>query len=171
MKWVLIVVVIIAIAVAIAAFIGSRLAQSHRASIERLFPVLPEVIWAAITDIDTFSSWREGVTRVERLPDRNGYPVWVEEGRHGRMTMAVERMKAPRILVSRIADPGLPFGGTWTYEITPEPSGSRVRITENGEIYNPLFRFMARFVFGYEGTLRSYMASLEKRLARQPHGN
>jgi uncharacterized protein YndB with AHSA1/START domain len=171
MKWVLIVVVIIAIAVAIAAFIGSRLAQSHRASIERVFPVLPEVIWAAITDIDAFSSWREGVTRVERLPDRNGYPVWVEEGRHGRMTMAVERMEAPRILVGRIADPGLPFGGTWTYEITREPSGSRLRITEDGEIYNPLFRFMARFVFGYEGTLRSYMASLEKRLARQPHGN
>ena len=171
MKWVLIVVVIIAIAVAIAAFIGSRLAQSHRASVEKVCPVLPEAIWAAITDIDAFSSWRAGVTRVECLPDRNGYPVWVEEGRHGRMTMLVERMEAPRILVGRIADPGLPFGGSWTYEITPEPSGSRLRITENGEIYNPLFRFMARFVFGYEGTLRSYMASLDKRLTQPPHGN
>jgi len=171
MKWVLIVIVIIAIAVAIAAFIGSRLSQSHRASVEKIFPVLPEAIWAAITDIDAFSSWRAGVTRVERLPDRNGFPVWVEEGRGGRMTMAVERMEAPRILVGRIADPGLPFGGTWTYEITPEPSGSRLRITENGEIYNPLFRFMARFVFGYEGTLRSYMASLDKRLVRQPLGS
>ena len=38
-------------------------------------------------------------------------------------------------------------------------------ITENGEIYNPLFRFMARFIFGYDGTIRAYMASLEKRLA------
>jgi uncharacterized protein YndB with AHSA1/START domain len=171
MKWVLIVVVILVIAVAIAAFIGSRLAQSHRASVEKVFPVLPEAIWAAITDIDAFSSWRADVTRVERLPDRNGYPVWVEEGQHGKMTMAVERMEAPRILVGRIADRGLPFGGTWTYEITPEPSGSRLRITENGEIYNPLFRFMARFVFGYEGTLRSYMASLDKRLARQPLGS
>jgi hypothetical protein len=171
MKWMLIVVVLIAIAVAIAAFIGSRLAQSHRASVEKVFPVLPEAIWGAITDIDAFPSWRAGVTRVERLPDRNGYPAWVEEGKSGRMTMAVERMEAPRVLVGRIADPGLPFGGTWTYEITPGPSGSRLRIIENGEIYNPLFRFMVRFVFGYEGTLRSYMTSLDKRLAGQTHGS
>ena len=26
-------------------------------------------------------------------------------------------------------------------------------ITEHGEIYNPFFRVMARFVFGYEGTI------------------
>jgi len=78
--------------------------------------------------------------------------------------MAVERMEPPRVLVARIADPKLPFGGTWTYEITPDAGGSRLTITENGEIYNPLFRFMARFIFGYEGTIQSYLSSLEKRL-------
>jgi hypothetical protein len=36
------------------------------------------------------------------------------------------------------------------------------------EIYNPMFRFMARFILGYEGTIRSYMSSLEKRLAWSP---
>jgi hypothetical protein len=123
------------------------------------------VIWSTIVDVENFPSWRAGVTRVERLPDRNGYPVWIEEGRSGKMTLAVERMEPPRVMVARIADPKLPFGGTWTYEITPEQAGSRLTITENGEIYNPLFRFMARFIFGYEGTIRSYLASLEKRLA------
>ena len=55
--------------------------------------------------------------RVERLPDRDGRPVWVEEGGNGRMTFAVERSEAPRLLVVRIADPDLPFGGTWTYAV------------------------------------------------------
>ena len=82
------------------------------------------------------------------------------------MTLVVERMEPPRLLVGRIADPGLPFGGTWTYEIVPVSDGSRLRITEDGEIYNPIFRFMARFIFGYEGTIRGYMASLQKRLAQ-----
>lgn len=165
MKWVLITVVALALVLALAAVIGSRLGQSHRASVTKSFPVPPDVIWSTITDVEGFPSWRAGVTRVERLPDRNGYPVWIEEGRSGKMRLAVERMEPPRVLVGRIADPKLPFGGTWTYEIMPEETGSRLTITEDGEIYNSLFRFVARFIVGYEGTIRSYMASLEKRLA------
>jgi len=165
MKWVLVAVIVVALALALAAFIGSRLAQSHRASVARTFPVPPDVIWAAITEVEAFPSWRSGVKRIERLPDRNGFPVWVEEGRSGKMTLAIERMERPRILIGRIADPNLPFGGTWTYEIAADGAESRLTITENGEIYNPMFRFMARFIFGYERTIRSYMSSLEKRLA------
>ena len=165
MKWVLITIVALALVLALAAVIGSRLGQSHRASVAKSFPAPPDVIWSTITDVEGFPSWRAGVTRVERLPDRNLYPVWIEEGRSGKMTLAVERMEPPRVLAVRIADPKLPFGGTWTYEITPEEAGSRLTIIEHGEIYNPLFRFMARFIFGYEGTIRSYLASLERRLA------
>ena len=39
-----------------------------------------------------------------------------------------------------------------------------MRITEDGEIYNPIFRVMARFVFGYEGTIAAYLASLQRHL-------
>jgi uncharacterized protein YndB with AHSA1/START domain len=164
MKWVVIAVVVIAMALALATFIGSRLPQSHTASVTQVFPVAPATIWSAITEVDAFPSWRAGVTRVERLPDRNGHPVWIETGRSGRITMAIERMDAPRVLVTRIAEPGLPFGGTWTSEISPEAPGARLTITENGEIYNPFFRFMARCILGYQGTMRSYMTALEKRL-------
>ena len=79
------------------------------------------------------------------------------------MTFVLERADAPHILVSRMADPNLPFGGTWTFEITATPNGSRLRIVEAGEIYNPLFRFMARFVFGYDATIKNYLSALEGR--------
>src|SRR5262245_49966733 len=168
MKWNIIQIGGIAVLVSLVALIGARLPRSHQASVEQTLTAAPEAVWQTITDIDAFPSWREGVKRVQRLPDRDGRPVWVEEGRSGKMTLAVERLEAPRLLVGRIADPGLPFGGTWTYEITPAPGGSHLRITEDGEIYNPTSRFMARFVFGYEGTIHSYMASLQKRLTRRP---
>jgi hypothetical protein len=115
-----------------------------------------------LTDVERFPSWRQDVKRVRRLPDRDGKPAWVEEGRSGKMTFAVERVEPPRVLVTRIADPSLPFGGTWTLEITPAPEGARLRITEDGEIYNPLFRFMARFIFGYDGTIDGYFSALER---------
>ena len=165
MKWLLMIGVAIAAILALAAFVGSRLPRSHRASREQTLPAPPEAMWIAITDVEAFPSWRD-IKKVQKLPDRDGRPVWVEESRSGRITLAVERMEAPRLLVGRIADPDLPFGGTWTYELMPVAGGTRLKITENGEIYNPLFRFMARFIFGYEGTIASYMAALEKRFAR-----
>ena len=101
----------------------------------------------------------------------SGCPI-ATAGRCGSKRDGPERSRSPSSAwnrracsSARIADPDLPFGGTWTYEITPDGGGSRLTITEDGEIYNPLFRFMARFVFGYEGTIASYMSSLEKRLA------
>ena len=63
----------------------------------------------------------------------------------------------------RIADPTLPFGGTWTYEIAPADSGSVVTITESGEVKSPIFRFMARFVFGYTSTMDGYLEALGKK--------
>ena len=166
MKWILVIAVTIASIVALAALIGSRLPRSHQASREQTLAASPEAIWTAITDVEAFPSWRKDIKNAHRLPDRDGRPAWVEEGRSGRMTLAVERMEAPRLLVVRISDPDLPFGGTWTYEIIPVADGVRLRITEDGEVYNPLFRFMARFIFGYEGTIASYVAALEKRFAR-----
>jgi uncharacterized protein YndB with AHSA1/START domain len=164
-KWIAIVVGTVVVVGIVAAVIGSRLSKAHRASISGTFPVPADVIWATIINSEAFPTWRAGVTRVERLPDRNGFPVWVEHGRSGRLTLAVERMEAPLLLVARIADPNLPFGGTWTYELTRTPEGCRLTITEDGEIYNPLFRFMARYIFGYESTIAGYMASLGKHVA------
>jgi uncharacterized protein YndB with AHSA1/START domain len=164
MRWILIAVATIAAAVAVAALVGWRLPRSHRASREQVMAANPELIWAAITDVEAFPSWRTDVKTVRRLPDRDGRRAWVEDGGSGKITFVVERADAPRLLVTRIADPDLPFGGTWTYEITPAAQGSRLTITEDGEIYNPFFRFMARFIFGYEATIASYLAALEARL-------
>ena len=166
MKWTtvaLIVVLALVAVVAVAALVGSRLPRGHVVSQQRTFPAPAEAVWGAITNIDAFPSWRSDVKKIDRLPDRDGRPVWIEDGASGRMTLAVERADPPRLLVVRIADPDLPFGGTWTYAIEPAIGACELTITENAEIYNPLFRFMARFIFGYEGTIETYMAALERR--------
>jgi len=168
MKWLWIVLGVIAVLVVSALVLGWLLPETHRASRQATFKAAPEAVWSLITGVEAFPSWRSDVRTVERLPDREGRPVWIEAGGNGRLTLAVERSDPPRLLVTRIADPDLPFGGTWTYEIAPAPGGATLTITEDGVIYNPLFRVMARFVFGYESTIAAYLTAAEARLAG-PH--
>lgn len=149
----------------LAAIVGLTLPRAHAVTREARLLAAPEVVWRAITDVDRYAEWRDDVSRVERLADPAGKPMWVEHGSSGRLALTVDRVEPPRLLVVRIADPTLPFGGTWTYDISPVGEGSLLTITERGEIYNPLFRFVARFVLGYERTLASYLASLEKHFA------
>jgi uncharacterized protein YndB with AHSA1/START domain len=165
MKWLWVTLGMIAVIVVAALVFGWLLPEAHRASRQATFQAPPDKVWALITGVEAFPAWRTDVTTVQRLPDRDGRPVWIEEGRNGRLTLAVERSDPPRLLVTRIADPELPFGGTWTYEISPAPGGSTLTITEDGVIYNPFFRVMARFVFGHESTLAAYLSAADARLA------
>src|SRR5262249_57135376 len=98
---------------------------------------------------------RAGVKRFGVRPEVAGRREWWEEETH-RQKITFEEVEArPGAgLVARIADRTLPFGGTWTFDITPDPDGgSELRIREDGEVYNVIFRFMARFIFGYTSTM------------------
>ena len=168
MKWLVVLGAVaggLALVAGIVALVGSQLSRSHVASGEVEVPPTPETVWKVITDIDAYPTWRANVTRVERAAERSGPVKWVEHGSDGVITFVVDRADPPRLLIVRIADRDLPFGGTWTYDISRTTGGTRVTITERGEIYNPIFRFMARFVFGYEGSIKTYLSSLEKKLA------
>jgi hypothetical protein len=163
MKWVLIIFTVLAGILILMALVGWLLPKAHTVTREARFQQPPEAIWKAITDIDAMPAWRQGLKTVEHLPDQNGLPAWVETLDSGTIPLATVVSQPPAMLVVRIADPKLPFGGTWTYEIAPIPEGSSLRIREDGEVYNPLFRFLSRFVFGHSATIDAYLKSLAKK--------
>ena len=41
--------------------------------------------------------------------------------------------------------------------------GSAITVTERGEVYNPAFRFLSKFVFGHESSIRSFLDALQRR--------
>ncbi len=91
-----------------------------------------------------------------------------DEQAHSDIRMEVAQLQPPQRMVTRNVDPDQPFGGTWTFELIPEETGTRVTITERGEIHNVIFRFMARYVFGYTATMESFLAALGWRLGDDP---
>ena len=85
--------------------------------------------------------------------------------------MRFERMDPPSLLVGRIDSTELAFGGTWTYRIVPAQGGSDLTITEDGEVYNVIFRFMARFVFGYHATMDTFIRGLQAKTGSMENAN
>lgn len=157
-----VVVALLALMILVVVTIGAFLPQQHISTRAARFHQPPDAIWQAITEYSNFPAWRKDVTRVEMLPAVNGKPSWREYENHGgSIAYEVMVMVPPRALVVRIADPKLPFAGTWTYEISSVKDGSSlVRITEVGEIYNPVFRVAARYVLGYSRTQEQYLQAL-----------
>jgi uncharacterized protein YndB with AHSA1/START domain len=156
----------LALLVAVVLGIGAAVPADHVASRSAGYGQPPEVVWEAITDYEAFPSWRSGVDEVEPLATA-GATGWVERGPMGDLPLAVDESSPPRRLVLRIAADDLGFGGTWTYEIVPDGTGSILTITENGTVTNLFFRFMSRFVFGYTATIETYLLDLGRQLGEQ----
>jgi hypothetical protein len=169
MKWLVIVVLSVAGLLIVAALIGYLLPRDHTASRANRYNQSPEVLWTAITDVDAMPSWREGLKSIKHLPSSNTLPAHLEVTTMGEIPYQTIEMVAPRKLVRRISDPNLPFGGSWTFEIVPAAPGATLRITENGYVINPFFRFMSRFIFGYTSELDRYLRALSKKFNEAPH--
>jgi uncharacterized protein YndB with AHSA1/START domain len=140
--------------------VGMLLPREHVATSRARYAQPREAVWKAITDHARMTEWRTGLTRVERLDDEDGKPVWREESSFGPMRMRVDVAEEPARYVTTIADPELPFGGSWTYVLEESGGSCRLTITEDGFIEPGFFRFLARFVFGYDATRDQYMRDL-----------
>lgn len=140
--------------------IGYALPQGHVASVEALVSAPPERVFARISDPATYREWRKDVTNVELL---NAQPLtWRETAGGDTVTFEVVENRPLQRFVVRIADPDLPFGGTWTYELRPEGTGTKLVITERGEVYNPVFRFVSRFFMSQTATMQKFVDALQQ---------
>jgi uncharacterized protein YndB with AHSA1/START domain len=161
----LVVLAMLGLLAILVAGIGTLLPRDHVAMRSATLPAAPDAVFAAIADVGSYGAWRTSLSAVEVLPPSDGRAHWIEVSGHRRIAMEQVEREPPRRLVTRIADADLPFGGTWTFELTPEENGTHVTITERGEIRNPIFRTMARFVFGYGATMETFLDELRARVS------
>jgi len=154
---------IIALVIAIGAALPIRHVAASRISLHRS----PAEVFALISDFQSAPSWRRGVKQVTLLPPEQGHQRFIEIGEKESITMEVPESSGPGRLVTAIADKSLPYGGSWIFEISPNQEGSILQITERGEVYNPFFRFVSRFVLGYKKTINNYLSDVAKHFAEK----
>jgi uncharacterized protein YndB with AHSA1/START domain len=155
---------VIAGLVALIIVVGLFLPQDHVASVEMNYAAAPSEVWAAMEDVEGYPGWRRGIDSVALLPDANGLRAWREFTGATGLSLAVVESDPGRRWVVRIVDDDLPFGGTWTYELNPEGDGTHVVLTEEGSVYNPIFRFVSRFIMGHDATMRAWTDDLRAHL-------
>lgn len=135
-------VVLIVVVFIVGGVVGRSLPVGHVASRSATLAVPPERVWEVINDPAFMRSRGVGDAKTE----------------------TVESVP-PRRLVRRIVGE-TDFGGTWTSELDAVPGGgTRLVITENGEIYNAFFRFVSRYIVGHHRTIDSFLAALRRHLA------
>lgn len=167
MRITLIILASLAALVAVVVLWGWMLPQGHVATRVLRLDRTPVEVWAAITDFQGQAAWRSDIQSVEKVPGA-ATETWKEVGRNGGMPLATTEIDPPRRLVRTIADPSLPFGGRWIYEVAAEGSGSTLTITEDGQVYNPIFRFVSHYFMNQAGTIETVMRDLAKHFGEAP---
>jgi hypothetical protein len=163
-KWLLYILAGLVGLVALLAAIGAMMPKEHTASrAVRFRPKAPE-LFATVSDFAKYPEWRTGVSRVDVEGALGPGVIIREHGANGTIPYRIEVFEPPSKIVTRIADPSLGFGGTWTFEVFQNDSGSELVLTENGEIYNPIFRVLGKFFFSPYETIDTYMADLKRKV-------
>jgi len=162
MRYLLVTAAVLVAVIVIVFLVGWSLPVKHTATGEATFKSSPDSLYQLISDVDRFPQWRSSVKSVERLSDSAGKKRFREVGSDGTILYEVDSAVPGQRLATRIADKSLPFGGSWTHELIPHGDSTTLRITENGEVYNPIFRFVSRFVFGHSATIEKYLADVRR---------
>jgi hypothetical protein len=132
---------LVACAVAVVVLVGARLPVAHVASRSETFAV-PRTKLGELS-LAAFGRGNDG-------------------------SYAIVEQDAPNRFVTEITNKSLPFGGSWTYDLTDEGGGSRLTVVERGYVYNPVFRFISRYVIGHTRSLDAYFAALAQSAGGKP---
>jgi len=159
MKIVLSLVGVLVLLVAVVVVIGLLLPKRHVASRSAVLQTTPERLFGLISGSQ---EWRPDVKSCE-LIEKDGKHFQRETSRRGETVLYEhEGSRPPLAIERRIASEHLPYGGKWSFALEPVDGGTKVRITEDGEVYNPIFRFVSRCVMGHTAMLDAYLKALGK---------
>ncbi len=140
--------------------VGMFLPREHtaRASIE--LAASPERVWAVVSDFAGAARWRPDLESV-RLETVPGGPIrFVETSDEGEIPFEVVAQDPPRRQVVRVMDDGLPFGGSWTWELVPMGTGTGLTLTEDGFTRNPVYRALGLVFFRPADGISRYLGAL-----------
>lgn len=156
----------VAVVAAVAA-VGAALPVDHVASRTLTLNRPVDEVWAVLTDFRGQLLWRHELKSVELVAGASR-ETWLEDTGDDPIPFETTEAVAPSRLVRTIADSTLPFGGRWVYTLAADGGGTRLTITEEGEVYHPIFRFVSHFFLDQAATIEGVMRGLATHFGETP---
>ena len=145
--------------------VGMLLPREHRATRTAFFDHPPAALWDALTDRAFDGRWRPELESVEHVLSDDGHASWREVYKNGRVvTLDTSEAIAPRRLVQRQADEGRTVSATWSFDIAPSGTGSRLSVVEERSVSNPYRRIAQRGLHRSTASIDHYLRSVAAKL-------
>ena len=160
-RWILTAFGVFAALITVVILFGLTRPAAHTAHTEALYPVAPAVLWDSLTHFESWPEWYPEIEGVRRLPDRGGHAVIELTSSWGTVPTDIVVFEPPARLRTSL-DAGS-FRGSWTYVLTPTGGGTLLRVTEQGEVDNPVVRTLMVFMDEH-ATMRAFHRALAHRL-------
>ena len=158
MKRVLLILGVIVFLALTVFIVGKLLPVKHEATVSKEFKVDRLTLWDAVRDFKQYSEWRSSLTQLEVVNNSR----WIEYDKRGdKITFGIIEEIPSQKLVTKILDDNLPFGGEWIFELRDSGKYTILQITEKGEVYSPVFRFIGYFFMDEKTTMNQYINDLE----------
>lgn len=143
---------------------GYSLPVEHQITMQRHYAKTPDEIWSVIVDYRKYSQWRENVYEVTEMRSKGSYDAWKELDADGHsVPYEIISYSQGKQMIIEITDATLPYGGSWTFDLVPDETGTTLMITENGKIDNLFFRVKAHFSSGYTDSMNAWLNSLDNK--------
>jgi hypothetical protein len=147
--------------------IGTSLPMFHQAVCTASIDAPERDLFAEVANDATSVRWRPDISSAVLVSGNGPTAVWRETDSHGNVITYRTNEYIDGHKLARTIDyvPGMAFAGIWIYDFKSRrdrdlTSRTQVTIIEDGPIYNPFFRFLAHYVFGYTQTMRTYLTDL-----------
>lgn len=139
------------------ALIGLTISKTHSLTYSINIEKPTELIWNKLRDDLKSAEWRNDLKSVEALQRWNNYEAFKEIYKNGgSLNYAIIYKKENEKLIRKIIH-NKNFGGEWIIELRE----NKVTITENGEIYNPIFRVLGKIFHDPSKTIVRFLNDLK----------
>jgi uncharacterized protein YndB with AHSA1/START domain len=139
--------------------IGAMMPREHTVTSEIVVRKPIDSVYATLRDFAGMPAWWKDLKVSERVAGVSG-ERWRQESGGFVMQLDIVSENPPLGFVTKIVEEkGAPFGGEWTYALTPSGDGTRIAVTEKGWIGPPPFRVIAT-VTGLHRTLDGMLTAL-----------
>lgn len=139
--------------------IGYFQPEKHVVSVTQEVNLPLEKTWNLITEFEKFPKWRPDLKSVRAISSAS----WIEVNEQGEQVKyeQIKKLEQER-LVTQIASKGLPYSGKWIFTLEEKGNTTQLTIEEHGEVYNPIFRFISKFIIGHSSSINEYFEDLKQ---------